>query len=50
MELVTQTNDTTGADEVVVTDAAGYTKTLTVGGQTYEYQEPYFKSSNNSPL
>ena len=46
MELVTQANDTTGAEEVVVTDAAGYTKTLTVGGQTYEYDEPYFKSTN----
>ena len=30
MELVTQANDETGAEEVVVTDAAGYMKTLTM--------------------
>ena len=46
MELVTQANVTTGAEEVVVTDAAGYMKSVTYQGQTLEYEEPYFKSTN----
>ncbi len=37
---------TTGAEEVVVTDAAGYMKSVTYQGQTLEYEEPYFKSTN----
>ena len=45
MELVTEANDETGAEEVVVTDAAGYMKSVTYQGQTLEYEEPYFKST-----
>ena len=41
MELVTEANVTTGAEEVVVTDAAGYMKSVTYQGQTLEYEEPY---------
>ena len=34
----------TGAEEVVVTDAPGYMKSVTYQGQTH-YEEPYFKST-----